>query len=332
MKILVAPLDWGLGHATRCVPLVRRFLAEGHEVVLAGNGRSGQWLKRYFPQLPFLSDIPGHAITYPERGAIFWHLLRQYRPMRQTLEAEHRWLAAAIDAHGIERVVSDNRYGLHHPGVHCILLTHQLFPVVPFYLRRLVHGHIAQWAGAFDEVWIPDVEDNTRNFSGELSHGAFPHPVNFIGPLSRFTGAAAPSVPVIDLFASVSGPEPARTVFENTLLQLSDTLRLTTTLTGGIPTDATPQRNAYAVRHADLSDTAFREAVAGSKRVVCRSGYSTLMDLHALGATALLVPTPGQSEQEYLARHWSAHWGFSMCRQQDLAAKLARHPALHGKP
>jgi hypothetical protein len=332
MKILVAPLDWGLGHATRCVPLVRRFLAEGHEVVLAGNGRSGLWLKRYFPQLQFLGDIPGYAITYPHHGAVFWHLLRQYRPMRKTLEAEHRWLAGVVAAHGIGQVVSDNRYGLHHPSARCILLTHQLFPVVPFYLRRLVHRQIAHWVNAFDDIWIPDVEDATHNFSGALSHGPFARNVTFIGPLSRFSQPVSPAAPMTDLFASVSGPEPSRSVFEDALLQLSNTLRLSTILTGGIPSDATPQRSTYAVRHSDMSDMAFREAVAGSKLVVCRSGYSTLMDLHALGARALLVPTPGQSEQEYLAGYWSAHWGFSMCRQQDLAAELARHPALQGKP
>jgi UDP-N-acetylglucosamine:LPS N-acetylglucosamine transferase len=59
-------------------------------------------------------------------------------------------------------------------------------------------------------------------------------------------------------------------------------------------------------------------ALRGAQTVVCRSGYSSLLDLAALGKSAILVPTPGQPEQMQLASYWKKHWGMAVVSQSDL--------------
>ncbi|MBL7943788.1 MAG: hypothetical protein JNM00_13530 [Flavobacteriales bacterium] len=322
MKILVAPLDWGLGHATRCVPLIRRYLAEGHEVVLAGNGRSGLWLKQHFPNLPFLNDIPGMEITYPERGSIPWHLFKQYRRMMKVVHAEHQWLEEKLERQHFDLVLSDNRYGLFSSNTKCVILTHQLFPIVPRLLTRRVHRLIADWTSRFSEIWVPDDENFDDSFSGALSHGRFRSPLKYIGPLSRFGRPIAHATKDLDIFASISGPEPARSAFEHKVVQLCASLQLKAHIVCGTPDVHIEADHGHIVRTPDLPDELYANLCARSKLVICRSGYSTLMDLHQLGTKALLVPTPGQSEQEYLAEWWNHKHGFVTCTQEELNPSL----------
>jgi Glycosyltransferase family 28 C-terminal domain len=322
VKILVAPLDWGLGHATRCVPLIRGFQAEGHEVFLAGNGRSGLWLRQHFPSLPYLDDIPGMEITYPTGGSIPWHLFKQNRRMLKVVHAEHQWLKDKLNSQAFDLVVSDNRYGLHSLHTRCVIISHQLFPIVPWPIKRRVHRLIADWTARFSEIWIPDIENIEASFSGTLSHGRFRSPLKYIGPLSRFDRPVVSPVKDIDVFASISGPEPVRSAFENKVVGICESLQLTAHIACGTPETDTQSAGGSIVCSPDLSDEAYAQLIASSKLVICRSGYSTLMDLHQLGTKALLVPTPGQSEQEYLANWWNHKHGFVTCTQEELTASL----------
>jgi len=72
----------------------------------------------------------------------------------------------------------------------------------------------------------------------------------------------------------------------------------------------------------DPSAAELAEALKGAETVVCRSGYSSLLDLAALGQRAVLIPTPGQPEQVYLAKHWATRFGMATCSQRDLERGL----------
>ena len=300
-RILVAPLDWGLGHATRCAPLIDRWLAAGHEVVLASNGRSADWLKARYPQLELLTDIPDYAVTYPSRGPITLHLLKQMVRLRKVVRAEHRWLQRIVVEKNIHQVCSDNRYGLYHAQVPCTLITHQLYLRVPKPFRWMVGKWLNSYLKQFRALWVPDYERDS-NLSGLLSHGGiWNKKALFIGPLSRFHSAAVTVEKPYSVVAIVSGPEPTRTRFENQLRTILGQLECSALLVLGKPEEPVQEQKGllHIVNH--LPDSELAAALKSARLVVCRSGYSTLMDLYTLNVKALLVPTPGQSEQEYLA-------------------------------
>jgi uncharacterized protein (TIGR00661 family) len=315
-RILVAPLDWGLGHATRCVPLIDRWLEAGHEVVLASNGRSAAWLAARYPQLELLTDIPDYAVTYPTHGPITPHLVKQLLRLRRVVRAEHRWLERIVEEKNIHQVCSDNRYGLYHDRVPCTLITHQLYLRVPGPFRWIVGKWLNAYLKRFRALWVPDYERGS-NLSGLLSHGGmWDKKALFIGPLSRFHSTIKTDEKSYRVVAIVSGPEPTRTRFENQLRNVLPQLECTALLVLGKPEEPTQEQNGMVHIVNDLPDSKLAAALKGAQLVVCRSGYSTLMDLHNLDVQALLVPTPGQSEQQYLAKHHA---------QQGTHHRLDRH-------
>ncbi len=300
---MVAPLDWGLGHATRCVPLINRLLAEGHNVQLASNGRSARWLANYFPQLKVHTDIPDYAITYPERGSMEWHFLKQSPRLLRVIRAEHRWLERFTEAHTIDEVYSDNRYGLYHERVKCTLITHQLFIRAPWYARAGVHRLTEHYIQQFDACWVPDYASEP-NLSGALSHASkLPRNVKFIGPQSRFTNVMFDaSAPVYDNVALISGPEPTRSHFQAELLLRFQQEGKTALIVCGTPEQSFDRTEGCVRLVSHLSDAQLADVLKSAGHLVCRPGYSTIMDLHVLGCKAEFIPTPGQTEQEYLCQ------------------------------
>ena len=302
-NILVAPLDWGLGHATRCVPLIRRVLAEGHHVQLASNGRSARWLKDYFPQLTVHTDIPDYAITYPERGSMEWHFLKESPRLLRVIRAEHAWLERFTETHALDEVYSDNRYGLYHESVKCTLITHQLFIRTPWYARAAVHRLTEYYIQMFNACWVPDYAGES-NLSGALSHASkLPRNVQFIGPQSRFTdGTFDTSAPAYDNVALISGPEPARSHFQAELLLRFQQEGKSALMVCGTPEKFFDRMEGCVRVVSHLPDAQLAGVLKSAGHIVCRSGYSTIMDLHALGCKAEFIATPGQTEQEYLCQ------------------------------
>jgi hypothetical protein len=303
MNILVAPLDWGLGHATRSVPLIKRLLAEGHNVQLASNGRSARWLANYFPQLKVHTDIPDYAITYPERGSMEWHFLKQSPRLLRVIRAEHAWLERFTEAHTIDEVYSDNRYGLYHERVKCTLITHQLFIRAPWYARAGVHRLTEYYIQQFDACWVPDYASEP-NLSGALSHASkLPRNVKFIGPQSRFTNVIFDaSAPLYDNVALISGPEPTRSHFQAELLLRFQQEGKSALIVCGTPEHSFDRTEGCVRLVSHLSDAQLGGVLKSAGHLVCRPGYSTIMDLHVLGCKAEFIPTPGQTEQEYLCQ------------------------------
>ena len=217
-KVLIAPLDWGMGHATRCVPVIRQFQKNGYEVILASNGTSNEFLKNYFPEL-LLLEKPGYNISYPENMSMVNAMIRQLPSLMKTIIKEHLWLKKIIRKYKISEVVSDNCYGLWNKKIHSVFITHQLKVKCPNRLRFLepiLQRIILFFINKYDECHIPDLP-GTFNYSGNLSH-LWKQPSNskFIGTLSRFSeNINKINAEIYDLVILLSGPEPQRTIFEN---------------------------------------------------------------------------------------------------------------------
>lgn len=311
-------MDWGIGHAARCVPIIKEQLALGHEVILASNGRSASFLKHYFPALTLRTDIPDYKITYPSSGNMVWHFAKDARRILSVIKAEGKWLDKFIDEEMITHVISDNRYGLSSKRIQSTFITHQLNIHVARITQPLLRFWLKKYISCFDECLVPDYEGE-ENLSGNLSHGySYLKNVRFIGPQSRFSIAPSRNSFQFDYLAIISGPEPQRSLLQLRLLQTLKELKKPAVMLCGLPEGMNEKQdeNVLLISHAD--DERFVKLVNASKHIICRSGYSTLMDLHVLNLKALLIPTPGQTEQEYLAQRFKERFGFGVLKQKDV--------------
>lgn len=311
-RILVAPLDWGLGHASRCIPLIRKWLLEGHEVVLAADGRPAALLAKEFPSLTML-PLNGYHIRYSATLPLEISLLQQLPKFLRAIRQEKAWLHELLQTEKFDLIVADNRYGLHHPSTYNILITHQLFVQVPrslFFLTSLIHNRMIRWIKRFDECWIPD-EPGELSLSGALSQkGTLPANARFIGRLSRFPGPIQIAAPAYEHVILLSGPEPQRTLLENLLRQEAESLSTSTLIVQGRPELEEDFTRGHLRTVSHLDDTALASVLQHAQHITCRSGYSTLMDLLSLGCKATLIPTPGQTEQLYLAHRMKELYGW----------------------
>lgn len=310
--ILVGILDWGLGHACRMVPLISYLLQNQCQILLAATGPQRMILEMTFPGITFLSP-PAYGIRY--NRSLVLGLVRQLPRLLQVVKAEQEWIRGIHEQYGLDLILSDNRYGLHLPGVPSIIVTHQIAPIsgmgswVDLRIKK-IHASFLQ---TFDQCWIPDSED--QGLSGKLSHVKHPPPqARFIGPLSRLERSGAPPVRNGRLLILLSGPEPSRTRFEALLLRQLKDHPGPYTLVRGLPGET--KTIPHAMNH--VSAEQLPELIRNAEFIICRSGYTTIMDLVRLGRTALLVPTPGQTEQEYLAEYLSETGRFISCKEKDL--------------
>lgn len=313
-RILVAPLDWGLGHATRCVPVIRRLLALGATPIIGADKGPLAVLQAEFPQLEHVV-IPGVEVRYARGRAQGGVLARQFPRMLRSVGEEHAAFVKLKDRLQLDAVISDQRFGLHASGLSSVLITHQVFPFAPLG-QRLVRRINARLMARFDALWIPDHAE-APGLAGELDHGHLPPQARYIGPISRMdpAQALAPARPVRTV-AVISGPEPQRTLLEGELLRALAQRPGPHVLVRGKPGDRDTEviGDITVLPHADAPT--LTGLLLAAEHIISRTGYTTLMDLDALQRTALLVPTPGQPEQEYLgALH--ARTGRFVVQQQD---------------
>lgn len=300
-RVLVAPLDWGLGHATRCIPIIRTLHEFGCEVILAGSGSSLSLLKQEFPQLKF-EELPGYQPTYPASGSMMIKLALQAPKFLRAVLKENSVIEKLVDKHQIGLVISDNRYGCYSRKVPSVFITHQLNLVAPpgwGWLSALSNYVTHIFIKRFSACWVPDFPGSM--LSGKLSRTANQQ-VKFIGPLSRLN--KSPQTNGYDLLAIISGPEPQRTLFEQLVIrEIIKSGKKALVVRGVIGTERKMIADGVEVMDY-LNSEKLSEAIAASKMIVSRSGYSTIMDLAMLGKKAIFVPTPGQTEQEYLAQRF----------------------------
>lgn len=304
-RILITPLDWGLGHATRCIPIIRELLRRGCTVFIAGNGDSLGLLKNEFPLLTYF-NLPGYNPVYSSNGRMVMKIASQIPKFIAAINQEHSIVESVIRTNRIDLVISDNRYGCWSAHVHSIFITHQLKIQSPNGFRWLsglltyINSHLI---GKFTTCWVPDFPDKENNLSGELSapDKMENRRVAYIGPLSRFYFTNG-TVAKYDVACILSGPEPQRSIFEGKVAEQLKASGLRYLVVRGVVgkiSSALPQSVSF-LNSKDLQDV-----ISKSSLIIARSGYSTIMDLVALRKNAVVVPTPGQTEQEYLAERWS---------------------------
>ena len=322
--VLIAPLDWGLGHATRCMPLIDLLLQKNHRVLIAGNGDSFFLLKEQYPNLTFY-ELPGYNISYAVGKNAAFHALLQTPKILKTIREENKAIAAIAQNENIDLIISDNRYGVRHENIKSIFICHQIALQAPNALRFMnpffLNLHLRQ-IHKFDAIWIPD-EENKHNLSGKLSHGiSFKIPHTYIGIQSRFLNFVK-TISFIDevdfdILVVLSGPEPQRSFLENELKKKLNNRSKKVLFVQGKTENFTKstENNITTVSYLNTNDlfTALQKA----QTIICRSGYSTIMDLAVLGKKAILIPAEGQTEQEYLAETLAQKKYAVLCKQNTL--------------
>ncbi|MEI9920270.1 MAG: glycosyltransferase [Bacteroidota bacterium] len=312
MNVLVTPLDWGLGHATRCVPVIYELQRQGHTVSIAGSGPSLDLLKIEFPSNKFF-EIASYGISYKSRLPLIVHLSMKIPAVLRVIRKEHEEVADIIKKEKINFLISDNRYGCYNESIPSAIITHQLSIQAP--LNSIANHYNRKLISRFSACWVPDLPNHA--LSGQLSVSNIPH--QFIGPLSRMkpVNSARP----FDVLGLVSGPEPNRTIFDTLLAkQLKD--HASYKIVRGLPSNE--QTDGPIFNH--LPAQQLNEVIQSAGVVIARSGYSTIMDLAALNKKAIFVPTPGQTEQLYLAKELERKKIAPMILQNEfsLAAALDR--------
>jgi hypothetical protein len=308
----VCPLDWGIGHASRCLPVVKALHEEGWRVIVAAGGRPYEFYRNEYPEQDLI-NFPGPEIRYPGGNSMVLAMAASIPRLLMGFRKEHEYLKKLVKKTGASLVISDNRYGCWHPRVKSVFMTHQLNIMLPSRLKfasSLLKKINYSFIGKYDECWIPDSEDE-GGLSGRLSHCLqLPDECHFIGTLSRLSAPLPlPSslpCPVAEIFIMLSGPEPQRSILETIILEQLSRTSHTAIIAGG-RTESEEIRVIDGRIHlfARLGSALIKHYAMKADHVICRSGYSTLMDLAALGKSAILIPTPGQTEQEYLASRLS---------------------------
>lgn len=318
--VLIAPLNWGLGHATRCVPIINCLLRKKIPVLIASDGAALDLLKKEFPQITTFS-LPGYNVEYPYDNMAV-NMLLQFTKIQRAISKEHKVISKLVTIHNIDIIISDNRFGCYSAQTYNVFMTHQLNIMAPFAFAEKV---IAWWnkkmLNRFDLCWVPDFE-NAPGLAGKLSHPSPITSVRYLGPLSRMQRLKLEKR--YDAIAVLSGPEPQRTKLERLILQQAVDLPYNFLLVRGKITDQSKLRiegNVSIIDHLKGEELAV--AIAASEIVIARSGYTTIMDLIALEKKAILIPTPGQTEQVYLGELFSEQNRFLVQQQINLDLEKA---------
>lgn len=326
-RILLSPLDWGLGHASRCIPIIEELLAKGDEIFIGASGRSLQLLRSQFPQLTYI-EFPAYDVRYSKGKSQIPIILQQVPRLLTVIRREHLLTQRILKEYKIDKIISDNRYGVWSKTVPSAFICHQMSPMLPkalgFMQSLVYHMHLYAMRH-FEEIWIPD-SAGEDHLSGDLAHRfKLPKKAQFIGPLSRFSTHSQDredySFPELkkqnpDIAVVLSGPEPQRSILEQMILQQARDIDQKIWIVGGKTetTSCTRDGHIWNISFMDTDDLSllFQQAQV----VISRSGYSSLMDYQALGLKqVILIPTPGQTEQEILGEEL-AHKGIAYLADQ----------------
>jgi uncharacterized protein (TIGR00661 family) len=319
-RILLAPLDWGLGHATRCIPIIKYLLAQNCTVLIGAEGSTAALLKSEFPEIVIL-PLNGYRIKYSKnRFSFLLKIITQLPRILNVIQYEKNWVDDAIKTHNINGIISDNRMGFCSDKIPSVYITHQLLikTGVKIFdkIAQKIHYH---YINKFSVCWVPDFEKELI-LSGDLSHPKKqPNTtVQYLGALSRFIRLEFATE--YKLCIIISGPEPQRSIFEKTILSQMHLCKEKLVMVRGLPNEEKEFihsfENLTIFNHLDAEK--LNTIIAQSELVLSRSGYSTIMDLIVLNKKAILVPTPAQPEQEYLAIHLKKNGLFHFVEQKDL--------------
>lgn len=315
-RILVAPINWGLGHATRCIPIIKALEEEGFEPVLASDGPALSLLTKEFPRLA-AEELPSYNIEYAAKPQFLrWKLLMDTPAILRTIKAEKKRTSELVEEYNLKGIISDNRFGVRSEQIKNVFITHQLNVLsgrTTWFSSKLHQKYIKK----FDQCWIPDLPGE-MNLSGILGHlKNKPEGAKYMGPLSRFERKDLPKK--YKILCILSGPEPQRSFLEKILLKDLEKTDKKILFIRGVIEDRKFSKEtknpALEIRNY-LYGKELEKAMNSSEYIVARSGYSTIMDLAKLEKKAFFIPTPGQFEQEYLAARLKNLGIADFCKQE----------------
>ncbi|MFH6767690.1 glycosyltransferase [Gaetbulibacter aquiaggeris] len=315
-RILVVPLNWGLGHATRCIPIIKALMAEQFEPIIACDGASLNLLKKEFSNLTCI-ELPSYNISYSKHGFLLqWQLFKSIPKLLKVIREEHKQIQSIIKTHQIEGLISDNRFGVYSINVPSVYITHQLTVFSGYltsWLTSKIHQQIIK---KHQECWIPDFENNP-NLSGKLGHikaGKFN--LIYLGPLSRFTKTKSKAC--YDVMVLLSGPEPQRSLLEQKMFSELKSFQGKAILVKGlVETIQTKAQNNHITIYNFMTSNELEAVIQNTKVIISRSGYTSIMDLAKLEKKVFFIPTPGQREQQYLAKRFNNLKIAPYCQQSD---------------
>ncbi len=316
--IFISALDWGLGHAARCVQVIRD-LEKNNKIIIGVTPLTQLIFDEEFPHLQKI-NVPAYEINYSKILPLWLKLFFSRSKILKIIEQENKLLNELISKNKIDIVISDNRFGMYSKKIKSVFITHQLFLKAPIF-SALAQKINKKFILNFNEVWVPDFAENKNSLSAELSHGQHFHSnVKYIGPLSRLEKLTGVEKKYDYLFL-ISGPEPQQTIFKDLLIEKTKNYP---NLKFAIATPKHETRNTeQETKNVECficpDKKTLSRVIAESKKIICRSGYSTLMDLHFLEKKEIiLVPTPGQTEQEYLAKYWKEKFNCVISVQKNI--------------
>ena len=326
-SVCISPIDWGLGHATRCITLIQSLETLGYEVYIATEGYHETILKEALPNAHFLK-LRGYRIRYAQWGyTLPILLLFQLPQIIYSIVYEYRWLKKAEAKYQFDFIISDNRFGFYHPAVPSVFITHQLNLQMHFaWATHLFQKIQYAWLKKFTACWIPDMA-GSNNLSGVLSNPKLKPsiPLWYMGCLSRLIHTPSSSADINSAAPSaflgiVSGPEPQRTLFENLLWKAGNKLNIPFVVIAGRPSKDEPNKiieeNKNAKLYAHLAAPELVREIKRAEYIICRGGYTTLMELIPFGKKLIFIPTPGQTEQMYLGKLWEEK-KWALCYAQE---------------
>ncbi|MDC3388210.1 glycosyltransferase [Flavobacteriaceae bacterium] len=319
-NIIVAPLNWGLGHATRCIPIINELQKNGFTPIIASDGIALSLLIKEFPTLRHIK-LPSYNIMYTKNGFYLkLKLLSNIPKLIKAVRKERSIINNLVDQEKIYGIISDNRFGVYHKNITSIYITHQIkvFSGVTTTITSKIHQNIIK---KFNECWIPDIK-HKLNYSGELSNTSNTK-INFkfIGVLSRFKKNNTPNL--YDYLVILSGPEPQRTILEDKLfLELKHSTKKIAFIKGVIEQEQIITKKNNIICYNFMTSKELELIINQSNLIIARSGYTTIMDLVTMNKKAFFIPTPGQHEQSYLAKRLKKSGYFNYCKQEDFKEEM----------
>jgi uncharacterized protein (TIGR00661 family) len=314
-NILIAPLNWGLGHATRCIPIINELINNGFIPIIASDGAALDLLQKEFPMVQTLL-LPSYSIKYPKNAFFFkWKLLLNLPRLLYAIFLERKLVRKWVTEYKIDGIISDNRFGVCSKKVPSVYITHQLNVLSgnTTAISSFLHQKVIS---KFTVCWVPDSFENP-NLTGKLGHLSNTHlKIKHIGFLSRFEKKVLPIK--FDLMILLSGPEPQRSLLENQLKAAITSYTGTVIFVEGIlESEQKNKQIGNVLYHNYMNTKQLETAINQSKLILCRSGYTSIMDLTKLEKKAFFIPTPGQFEQEYLAEKMHDQGLAPYCKQSD---------------
>lgn len=326
-RIFISPLEWGTGHATRLIPIIRSLKKSNNNEIIIGTNKYESLYKNLFPDIEIV-NVPKFDIIYRKKTllSVIFYLPKFIRFIHE----DKKFINEFVIKNKLDIIISDNRYGMYHSDTYNVIITHQLNIILNGLSRLfsfIVRYRIRKYIEKFDECWVPDIGNIKINLTGSYSyHKVFRNSnIKFVGILSQFDNEKTlPSVgEEINLLVMLSGPENHRTLLENIIIDNLVKYNIEATIVRGVKGKDAPVFIGKITLYDFVYAEKYVELIKKARYIICRAGYTSIMDLVMLNKKALLIPTPDHPEQEFLAKRLSELGYFPYMKQKEFNLKKA---------